>query len=150
MGFPSPTLGRFHVYSFLSVLFPILKDPDVWTHLVPAALFALLLSFQTCPLHLPKMGDNGKAKHQPHCVILAACLNVGRFEELLGGGSGCRFSQPPWGPACRWHLLIGFLFTQSPSLPGVLRVWGRPWSSRPGTALRGEPRTATAHSAKNR
>lgn len=98
-GVPTSHLGRFHVHSFLSVLFPHLKDPDAWTHLMPTAPFALLLSFQTCPLHLPKWGTVVKPNVQPHCVILAACLNVGALKRAAWRRKWVQvlLPQPPWG-----------------------------------------------------
>lgn len=97
-----------------------------------------------------KMGTMVKPNVRPHCVILAACLNVGRFEKTARRKWVQVLSQPPWGPACRWHLLIGSFFAQeSPACPGVLRILGQALVFRPGTALEGRPRTAIS-SAKNR
>lgn len=63
-----------------------------------------------------------KANLQPPCVILAACLNAGLFEERFSEEEvGCWFSSPWWGPARRRTICLVFLVhPKSPLVPGVL------------------------------
>lgn len=140
MGFPLPTLGPRSCPLLSISAVPPSEGPQT-SGPVLCLLPSLPCSCPSRPVHFTyqKRGTMIKPNLQPPCVILAACLNVGRFEESfseeeVGGWFSSRSLRGgrPAGAPSDW---VSF-HPKSQLAPGVLRVLGQALVIRTGTALR--------------
>lgn len=140
MGFPLPTLGPFSCPLFSVSAVPPSEGPPT-----SGPILCLLPSLPcSCPSRpvrftYQKWGTVVKPNVQPHCVILAACLNVGRFEESCSEEEVGAGSPPPASVGAGLQMApsdwVSF-HPESQLALGVLRVLGQALVIRPGTALR--------------